>query len=288
MHIYHTISSIRHYLHLCRATGGTVGFVPTMGALHEGHISLIEASKKENHFTIGSIFVNPTQFNNKEDLAKYPRTEVEDTEMLRKAGCDAVFIPYTSEIYPEKPYLIPEIDLNGMDEVMEGAFRPGHFKGVLQVVYILLKIVEPDVLYLGQKDFQQQAILRLLLVQQFPQIRMNTVPTYRSESGLALSSRNRRLTEEQKEQALAIYRTLTEIKSQLPSNNISEILALASEKLESAGLKPEYISIADQNTLFLLDKVTENDKVAICIAAFAGEIRLIDNMLWPDDQLVSW
>lgn len=268
---------------MCRATGGTVGFVPTMGALHEGHISLIEASKKENHFTLGSIFVNPTQFNNKEDLAKYPRTEVEDTEMLRKAGCDAVFIPYVSEIYPEKPYHIPEIDLNGMDEVMEGAFRPGHFKGVLQVVYILLKIVEPDVLYLGQKDFQQQAILRLLLDQQFPQIRMNTVPTYRSESGLALSSRNRRLTEEQKVQALAIYKTLLEIKSQLPSNNVSEILTQSKENLENTGLKPEYISIADQKTLSILDKVTENDRVAICIAAFAGEIRLIDNMLWPED-----
>jgi pantoate--beta-alanine ligase len=283
MQIYHTISSLSHYLHLCRATGGTVGFVPTMGALHEGHISLITESKNENHFTISSIFVNPTQFNNKEDLAKYPRTEIEDIDMLRNAGCDAVFIPYTTEIYPEKPYLIPDIDLNGMDEVMEGAFRPGHFKGVLQVVYILLKIVEPDVLYLGQKDFQQQAILRLLLDQQFPQIRMNTVATYRSESGLALSSRNRRLTDEQKEQALAIYKTLSDIKSKLPSDNISEILKQASENLETAGLKPEYISIADQKTLAILDKVTINDRVAICIAAFAGEIRLIDNMLWPED-----
>jgi pantoate--beta-alanine ligase len=154
---------------------------------------------------------------------------------------------------------------------------------VLQVVYILLKIVEPDVLYLGQKDFQQQAILRLLLDQQFPQIRMNTVATYRSESGLALSSRNRRLTDEQKEQALAIYKTLSAIKSKLPSDNVSEILQNATEYLVSAGLKPEYISIADQKTLVILDKVSENDKVAICIAAFAGEIRLIDNMLWPED-----
>ena len=196
MYIFQKAADLRSHLKtILRGRSSTIGFIPTMGALHEGHLALIRAAQANGCYTVCSIFVNPTQFNDPSDLEKYPRTPEKDAELLEKVGCDVIFMPEVEEIYPPGDIQDFELDFEGLDEVMEGVFRPGHFKGVAQVVKRLLDLVQPDGLYMGQKDFQQVAIVRhLIRVTRFP-VELVVVPTVREHDGLAMSSRNIRLSD---------------------------------------------------------------------------------------------
>ncbi|MDR1876056.1 MAG: pantoate--beta-alanine ligase [Flavobacteriaceae bacterium] len=260
-----------------RAKRLTIGFVPTMGALHEGHLFLIKKAIEENQYTLCSIFVNPTQFNNSADLEKYPRTEETDIKKLESAGCDAVYLPKVEDMYPSGFENDP-IDLGGLDSVMEGAFRPGHFQGMATVVKRLLLQTQPTKAYFGEKDFQQLQIIRQMVRNEKLPVEIIGVPIVREESGLAMSSRNMRLSPEFKERSVFIYHTLLkakELSSQLsPQQIISEV-----EKIYSnSDFKLEYFTIAEEKTLQTHDKFEENSRYRAFVAAFAGEIRLIDNI----------
>jgi pantoate--beta-alanine ligase len=208
MRVIHTIAELKELLQQHRQEGKTIGFVPTMGALHKGHITLVERCVAENDICVVSIFVNPTQFNNHEDLRLYPRTPEEDYELLRSTGTDVVFAPSVEEIYPGPDIRI--FDFGLLDKVMEGAFRPGHFNGVAQVVSKLFAFVEPHKAYFGEKDFQQLAIVREMVKQQELPVEIVGVPTVREQNGLAMSSRNQRLSVEQREHASEIHRIMRE------------------------------------------------------------------------------
>ncbi len=281
MYLYKQTTDIQAHLQAERASYQTIGFVPTMGALHEGHISLINASLADNQLTVCSIFVNPTQFNQAEDLEKYPRMPVLDIARLADAGCHIVFLPEVEVIYPPGLETRIDIDLNGLDRVMEGAHRPGHFAGVMQVVNRLLNIVKPHRLYMGQKDYQQFCIIRRMLdVQQSP-VELVMVPTVREADGLAMSSRNMRLSPEERAQAPTIYKILQDLR-QAALRKGAALDALTQEAfdgLQSAGFRPEYVSIAHGTSLQPLSSMPETGSVVACVAAWLGEIRLIDNLL---------
>lgn len=263
-----------------RATGQKIGFAPTMGALHAGHISLIAASEKDNPLTVSSIFVNPTQFNDPKDFDKYPITIEKDIPMLEAAGCDLLFLPSVKEIYPHGTPANKHYDLGYIETVLDGKFRPGHFQGVCMVVERLLEIVRPDRLYLGQKDYQQcMVITRLINLMGWKnKIEIVICPTLREENGLAMSSRNMRLSEEEKEKAAAIYKTLTVIKDKFRKTETTSIKQEAQSILEQAELKPDYIEIVNAHDLSPLTANSTEPAVAL-IAAFMNEVRLIDNML---------
>ena len=281
MYLYKQTTDIQAHLQAERASYQTIGFVPTMGALHEGHISLINASLADNQLTVCSIFVNPTQFNQAEDLEKYPRMPALDIARLADAGCHIVFLPEVDGIYPPGLETRIDIDLNGLDHVMEGAHRPGHFAGVMQVVNRLLNIVKPHRLYMGQKDYQQFCVIRRMLdVQQSP-VELVMVPTVREADGLAMSSRNMRLSPEQRAQAPTIYKILQDLR-QAALRKGAALDALTQEAfdgLQSAGFRPEYVSIAHGTSLQPLSSMPETGSVVACVAAWLGEIRLIDNLL---------
>jgi len=281
MYLYKQTTDIQAHLQAERASYQTIGFVPTMGALHEGHISLINASLADNQLTVCSIFVNPTQFNQAEDLEKYPRMPALDIARLADAGCHIVFLPEVDVIYPPGLETRIDIDLNGLDHVMEGAHRPGHFAGVMQVVNRLLNIVKPHRLYMGQKDYQQFCVIRRMLdVQQSP-VELVMVPTVREADGLAMSSRNMRLSPEQRAQAPTIYKILQDLR-QAALRKGAALDALTQEAfdgLQSAGFRPEYVSIAHGTSLQPLSSMPETGSVVACVAAGLGEIRLIDNLL---------
>lgn len=281
MYLYKQTTDIQAHLQAARASYQTIGFVPTMGALHEGHISLINASLADNQLTVCSIFVNPTQFNQAEDLEKYPRMPALDIARLADAGCHIVFLPEVDVIYPPGLETRIDIDLNGLDHVMEGAHRPGHFAGVMQVVNRLLNIVKPHRLYMGQKDYQQFCVIRRMLdVQQSP-VELVMVPTVREADGLAMSSRNMRLSPEQRAQAPTIYKILQDLR-QAALRKGAALDALTQEAfdgLQSAGFRPEYVSIAHGTSLQPLSSMPETGSVVACVAAWLGEIRLIDNLL---------
>lgn len=255
--------------------GMSIGFVPTMGALHQGHLSLVEEATKANDFVVVSIFVNPTQFNNKEDLALYPRTPEQDISLLASTKANVVFLPSVEEIYPEEGQN-PTIDLGHLDKVMEGAFRPGHFDGVVNVVNRLFNIVQPHTSYFGRKDFQQVAVIRHFAKILHPSISIAAVPTLRNEHGLALSSRNMLLTEEQKAEALIIYRIFLEAKDLAKHNTPIEVITQVSRRFEGSSLRLEYIEIVDPETLHPL-RAEWISGATCCIAAFCGNVRLIDN-----------
>ena len=281
MYLYKQTTDIQAHLQAARASYQTIGFVPTMGALHEGHISLINASLADNQLTVCSIFVNPTQFNQAEDLEKYPRMPALDIARLADAGCHIVFLPEVEVIYPPGLETRIDIDLNGLDRVMEGAHRPGHFAGVVQVVNRLLDIVKPHRLYMGQKDYQQFCVIRRMLdVQQSP-VELVMVPTMREADGLAMSSRNLRLRPEERAQAPAIYKILQDIR-QAALRKGAAFDALTQEAFDgllAAGFRPEYVSIAHGTSLQPLSSMPETGSVVACVAAWLGEIRLIDNLL---------
>lgn len=256
----------------------SIGFVPTMGALHQGHLMLVKQSVMDNDTTIVSIFVNPTQFNNKTDLKKYPRNIEKDAKMLEKVGCDYIFAPSTQEMYSDEEMKNTyEFDFGGMDKVMEGKFRPGHFNGVVQVVSKLFNFVEPDKSYFGLKDFQQLAIIhRMVEVMNLP-IQIIDCPIVRESSGLAMSSRNERLTDTQRKNAAKISEILFESRTFVSSKSPQELITWVSTKINSVpDLEVEYFDIVDRDTLQSIDVWGKN--VVGCIAVFCGEVRLIDNI----------
>jgi pantoate--beta-alanine ligase len=278
MEIFKQIAPLRAYLDQARKSNKTIGLVPTMGALHQGHISLVEASKSQNTITVATIYINPTQFNNPNDLQKYPKTPEKDILMLKNAGCDAVFTPDDHEMYTEKPAI--NFDFGNLDKVMEGKFRPGHFSGVALVVSKLFNIVQPDKAYFGQKDWQQFAIIRLLVRELKFNFEVSSVPILREVDGLAMSSRNLRLSPSQRSSATVLYQCLQMANKALKSGTSLEtvkkaVLERVNEKLE---MKLEYFELADSKNLTILNNVDNSVSPILCIAAYAGEIRLIDNM----------
>jgi len=255
----------------------SIGFVPTMGALHEGHISLIKQSLLENDFTIASIFVNPLQFNNPDDLEKYPRTLDRDMQMLESAGCNALFAPETSEVYSgdEQPL---QFDLGNLANVMEGKFRPGHFTGVITIVHKLFSWVNPDVAYFGEKDFQQLAVIRKMAKALHPNVIITGCPTLREPNGLAMSSRNVRLNQTVRHNASIIYKAMQharQLKNVLP---VYEVCSKVRSMIEEvAPFKVEYIEIADAVNLQPLQQWSDTQSARIFVAVFANDVRLIDN-----------
>ena len=278
MFVFKTVSELQQYLNSRRANGEQIGFAPTMGALHLGHLDLMRHSKAQNACTVCSIFVNPTQFNDPKDLEKYPRTPEKDLAMLESVGTEVVFMPAVEEIYPPGLDLALQLDLNPLDQVMEGAFRPGHFQGMAQVVKRLLDIVQPDRLYMGQKDFQQFSIVGYLIQKMQLPVELVMVPTVRESDGLAMSSRNVRLSPEQRQAAPIIYRTLEWAKSQLGLQAIAEIETAALQCLSLPEFRPEYFQIVDGKTLQPIINPTEHDWIVACVASWVGEVRLIDNL----------
>lgn len=258
-----------------------IGFIPTMGALHKGHISLIDAARHDGNLTIASIFVNPTQFNDKEDFKKYPVSDGSDIAMLAEAGCDIVFMPGVDEIYPGGEDKMPVYEFGYLDNLLEGAYRPGHFKGVGQVVARLLDIVQPDNLYMGQKDYQQCMVVKKLIsiLGREDKIKLVICPTMREADGLAMSSRNRRLTEPQRAVAGVIYQCLVSIQSKQRTDSFDIVYKECKDLLLSKGFAPDYISLADANDLAPLDAYSPDKKMVALIAAKLGDVRLIDNMI---------
>lgn len=277
MILFKKAADLSQYTQLQQSKQKKVGFVPTMGALHAGHLSLIEASKKANDITVCSIFVNPTQFNNAEDFKHYPITIEADIEKLIANQCDVLFLPAVEEIYPAG-FDPKHYDLGHLETVLEGYYRPGHFQGVCQVMEQLLTIVQPDSLYLGAKDYQQCMVITRLAALMNLQDKMDISiePTLREQSGLAMSSRNLRLNESEKDQALAIFRSLQLVKDQIEKEEIQALEKSAAATLTENGLKVDYVRIVDSDTL--LD-VSENTKrKVVLVAAWLGNVRLIDNL----------
>jgi pantoate--beta-alanine ligase len=283
----------KNFLNNLRNKQHSIGFIPTMGALHKGHISLINKAKLECTTVIASIFVNPTQFNDPSDLKNYPRTFEADCIMLEKAGCNAIFAPEIAEMYSEKELELKKlkiedktwsngksVDFGALEIVMEGAHRPGHFNGVAQIVSKLFRIIEPDKAYFGQKDFQQLAIIRSMIEQLSMPVEIISCPIIREPNGLAMSSRNERLTPEQRTTAALISKTLFQVKKFYTSKSIDELKKFAEQQLNAEPqFKLEYFEIADINTLKPASNFKKNQELIACVALKLGEIRLIDNIL---------
>ena len=277
MKVIHTIKDLQAELTVLRAQGKKVGLVPTMGALHVGHASLVKRSVSENGVTVVSVFVNPTQFNDKNDLAKYPRTLDADCRLLEDCGAAFAFAPSVEEMYPQPD--TREFSYAPLDTVMEGAFRPGHFNGVCQIVSKLFDAIQPDRAYFGEKDFQQLAIIREMVRQMNYKLEIVGCPIVREEDGLALSSRNKRLSAQERENALNISRTLFKSRTFATSHTVSETQKMVEEAIEAApGLRLEYFEIVDGNTLQKVNSWEDAQYVVGCITVFCGEVRLIDNI----------
>lgn len=277
MDIFSQIGPLRAILEQEKMIGKSVGFVPTMGALHEGHLALVRESQHENEITVCSIYINPTQFNNADDLARYPRTIDRDIEMLESVGCNVLFCPSNDEIYPEKSII--KFDFGTLEQVMEGKFRPGHFSGVATVVSKLLNIVQPARAYFGQKDFQQFKIVECLVEELKFNVQLRCVPIHREKDGLAMSSRNMRLNEEQRKQAIVFYESL-----QLAKRRLAEGLSMSFVREEikkhcesKPGVKLEYLELTETTNFVQTESVT--GEAILLIAGYVGEVRLIDNLL---------
>ncbi len=277
MLFYECVAPLQKYL--SRHKECAVGFVPTMGALHEGHLSLLRQSLAENDLSICSIFVNPTQFNDAEDLEKYPRMPERDRQMLADTGCDLLFMPAVEEVYPPDQHLEVDLDLGNLDKVMEGEFRPGHFRGVATVVKRLLDIVQPDRLYMGQKDFQQWTIVREMIRQLNLPVELKRCPIVREPDGLAMSSRNQRLSPEFRQRAPAIYQALLHAREQFEFLPPESIEKFALQEIKDAGLRPDYFEVVNGFTLLPVNDPRRHDFIVACAAAWAGEVRLIDNLI---------
>ena len=277
MKLVHTIQELRTELDIQRQAGKKIGLVPTMGALHEGHASLVRRAVAENEVVVVSDFVNPTQFNDKNDLLKYPRTLEADCELLEKEGAAYVFAPSVEEMYPEPD--TRQFSYVPLDTVMEGKYRPGHFNGVCQIVSKLFMMVEPDKAYFGEKDFQQLAIIREMVKQMNFPLEIVGCPIVRESDGLALSSRNARLSEEQRKQALGISQTLFKSQEYAASHTLEETQKFVEDGIAAAeGLELEYFEIVDGMTLQKIASWEDTDYVVGCITVFCGEVRLIDNI----------
>lgn len=280
MFLFKTVQGLRTYLDEVRSRGETIGFVPTMGALHPGHEALIRHSIAEGHHTVVSIYVNPKQFNDPGDLEKYPRDPGRDLHILNNLGCQVVFLPGDEEVYPAgEDRSVSYLDLGKLGTTLEGAFRPGHFEGMVKVMERLLDIVEPDYLWMGQKDLQQLIIVEKLIRYLALDVKLEGRPIVREESGLALSSRNVRLTEAQKRKAAGIFQVLTEARGQYERESPENIKEKAMETLENRGLRVEYFEFVDGHTLELLTGQNgKTDSVFIVTAVWCDEVRLIDNI----------
>lgn len=279
MRVVKTISELKSLISGYKQENKTVGLVPTMGALHAGHKSLVDRARKENDIVVVSVFVNPTQFNNKQDLATYPRTEERDCALLDAAGCDVVFMPAVEEVYPEPDNR--QFDLGAVAEVMEGAHRPGHFNGVAQIVSKLFGFVEPDRAYFGEKDFQQIAVIRKMVQLEGFKLQIVACPIKREDDGLALSSRNVRLTAEQRQLAPNIYRVLKESCNFAKSHTVAETEKFVVDSLNALPqMEVEYYSIVDALTMQPVSDWTDADSITGCITVYCGEVRLIDNIAY--------
>jgi pantoate--beta-alanine ligase len=279
MILFKRSADLQHWLADRKDERKKTGFVPTMGALHEGHLHLIESCRSFADFCICSIFVNPAQFNDPGDFEKYPINIEKDIEMLTKAGTDVVFLPSVQEIYPQGERGLETYDLGELETILEGQYRPGHFQGVCQVMSRLLNLVKPDFLFMGQKDYQQCMVVKRLIRLLGIQVQFHTVPTVRESDGLAQSSRNLLLTADQRKNAGAISQALYEIREKLVPGNTGPVLALARQKLEAAHFKTDYVSIARASDLQPIQNWNGKEKAVALIAAFQGDVRLIDNML---------
>lgn len=282
MKVINKTSDLQAIIEQFKNDGKSIGLVPTMGALHKGHLSLVKNSISNNDITVVSIFVNPTQFNNPNDLASYPRTVDKDLELLQTIGCDVVFAPEADDIYSKNETDSRfEFDFEGLDKVMEGKFRPGHFNGVVQIVSKLFDLVHPDRAYFGEKDFQQLAIICLMTRRYNLPIEIVPCPIVREDSGLALSSRNSLLKDNEKQVASHIYAVLNESRQFVPQTEVEElkqcVIAAIEQKPE---LKVEYFDIVDGHTLKSIVKWDECDYVVGCITVFCGNVRLIDNICY--------
>ena len=281
MEIVHTIKDLQAGLSVLKAQGKKVGLVPTMGALHAGHASLVKRSVNENDVTVVSVFVNPTQFNDKNDLVKYPRTLEADCKLLEDCGATLVFAPSVEEMYPEPD--TRQFGYAPLDTVMEGAFRPGHFNGVCQIVSKLFDAVKPHRAYFGEKDFQQLAIIREMVRQMKFDLEIVGCPIVREEDGLALSSRNARLSSDERENALNISRTLFKSRTFAATHSVSETQKMVEDAIAAApGLRLEYFEIVDGNTLQKIGDWNETSYAVGCITVFCGEVRLIDNIKYKE------
>lgn len=281
MKVIHTIKDLQAELSALKAQGKKVGLVPTMGALHAGHASLVKRSVKENDVTVVSVFVNPTQFNDKNDLEKYPRTLDADCRLLEDCSATFVFAPSVSEMYPQPD--TRRFSYAPLDTVMEGAFRPGHFNGVCQIVSKLFDAVKPHRAYFGEKDFQQLAIIREMVRQMKFDLEIVGCPIVREEDGLALSSRNARLSAGERENALNISRTLFKSRTFAANHSVNETQKIVEEAIAAApGLRLEYFEIVDGNTLQKIANWDETSYAVGCITVFCGDVRLIDNIKYKE------
>jgi len=272
------------HLQMQKQKGISIGFVPTMGALHSGHLSLIEQSKKNTGLTVCSIFVNPTQFNNAIDFQKYPVTIEKDIYLLEKNGTDILFLPSVKEIYPDGTKNLEHYDLGYLEIILEGKYRPGHFQGVCQVMNRLLKIVQPDFLFMGLKDYQQCMVVKKLLRIMQSDTKFIACPTLRENDGLAMSSRNTRLNDDERKNASGIYEALQYLKQNIKQGNLHHFIQEAKSILEKKYFIIDYVEIADAGTLQLIEDWNGSQKIVALIAAFQHEIRLIDNMPLNNEQ----
>jgi len=274
--VYSKISDFKLAIKQLKSNGKSIGFVPTMGALHNGHLSLVNTSENQNDITVVSIFVNPTQFNNSNDLENYPRTLEQDLSLLKSTKCDLVLAPSSADVYSSE-YVPSDLSLGDLETVMEGKHRPGHFDGVVNVVKRLFDITQPDKAYFGLKDFQQVSVIKFMVNALSLPIEVIACPTLREESGLAMSSRNKRLSISDMQDALIIYKTLLFAKEKSKTFTPKEVIEQSVNFFNSGNLKLEYLEIVDPLTLQTLDNTWVEGATA-CIVAFSGEVRLIDNL----------
>lgn len=278
MKIFNTKQEVKSYLTAQKEANKTIGFVPTMGALHQGHLSLIKSAKKKNALVVVSIFVNPTQFDNKEDLINYPKTIENDIKLLESVSCDVLFFPSVTEIYSDK-ITSEKFNFDGLEHQMEGKFRNGHFDGVGTIVKTFFEIVEPNIAYFGQKDFQQLQIIKKMVKKHHLKVKIKGCPIFREADGLAMSSRNERLTKEHRAAAPFIYKILKKVRKKFGTENADKVTEWAENQFKKHPLlKLEYFIITDEKSLETTINKESNKKYRAFIAVFAGEIRLIDNI----------
>ena len=276
---------LEQYVARAKNNGRSIGFVPTMGALHRGHLSLVERCVKENDESVVSVFVNPTQFNNANDLATYPRTEEEDARLLAEAGVSVVFMPSVEAVYPDGTERDHEFDLGAAAEVMEGKYRPGHFQGVAQVVSRLFNLVRPDRAYFGEKDFQQIAVIRNMVKSEGIDVEIVACPIKRADDGLALSSRNALLTPEQRKAAPEIHAALMESKAYMLDHSLQATHDTVVDRLNAVpGMRVEYFEIVDAETMQPIDDWAEARWIVGCITVYCGAVRLIDNITYKNES----
>lgn len=279
MKIFSTIRELQRYLNKERKNGRPVGFVPTMGALHEGHLSLVARSVTENGLTVCSIFVNPAQFNNRKDLANYPRTTDRDLKLLENSGCDVAFTPVVEEMYPESETDESDFDFGLLDTILEGKYRPGHFKGVVTIVKKLFSIIEPARAYFGKKDYQQLLIISEMVKKLNMPVAIVPCPIVREPDGLAMSSRNMRMSIGERQVAPLIYEVLSEVKEKAGTIPVKKLKEWAAKKINHEPLfSVEYIEIADKRTLLPIENWKSMENAMVLAAVHLNDIRLIDNL----------